>query len=47
MEHDDERPDTGTVGMSKEDPERTRLGAHLEGTEEIGAEVADRPGGEE
>jgi hypothetical protein len=45
MEHDDERrPDTGSAAMSKEDPERTRLGAHLEGTEEPGADAADRPG---
>jgi hypothetical protein len=34
MEHDDERrPDTGTAAMSEEDPERTRLGAHLEDPE--------------
>jgi hypothetical protein len=45
MEHDEEpRPDTGTAAMSEEDPERTRLGAHLEGTEELGADAADRPG---
>ncbi|HEX8132588.1 MAG TPA: hypothetical protein VF880_04055 [Actinomycetes bacterium] len=45
MEHDDERrPDTETAAMSKEDPERTRLGAHLADTEEPDAEVADRPG---
>jgi hypothetical protein len=45
MEHDDERqPDTETAAMSKEDPERTRLGAHLAGTEEPGADAADRPG---
>jgi hypothetical protein len=45
MEHDDERrPDTGPVGMSKEDPERTRLGAHLEEVDEPGADMADRPG---
>jgi hypothetical protein len=45
MEHDDERrPDTETVGMSKEDPRRTRLGAHLEDAEETTADAADRPG---
>jgi hypothetical protein len=45
MDHDDERqPDSGPVSMSKEDPERTRLGAHLEDVDEPGAEVADRPG---
>jgi hypothetical protein len=34
MDHDDERrPDTGTAAMSEEDPERTRLGAHLEDAE--------------
>jgi hypothetical protein len=41
MEHNDERqPDTGTAAMSKEDPERTRLGAHLEDTD---ADATDRP----
>jgi hypothetical protein len=54
MEHDDERqPDTGTAAMSEEDPERTRLGAHLEEGEATytgeedevtgRAEHADRP----
>jgi hypothetical protein len=53
MEHDDaRRPDTGTAAMSEEDPERTRLGAHLEegeatytGEEDevTGREHADRP----
>lgn len=45
MEHDDERrPDTETVGMSKEDPQRTHLGAHLEDVEGTAADAAGRPG---
>jgi hypothetical protein len=45
MEHDDERrPDTEPVGMSKEDPQRTRLGTHLEDVEETADDAADRPG---
>jgi hypothetical protein len=44
MEHDDERrPESETVGMSKEDPRRTRLGAHLEDAEETVDDAANRP----
>jgi hypothetical protein len=47
MDHDDERqPGTDTAAMSKEDPQRTRLGAHLEG-EETGGTAPETYTGEE